>query len=378
VPEGLNLWDHGRILLTTDAVGGVWRYTLDLARGMASRGLAPVIAVLGPPPDASQRAEAAGLERVETGLKLDWTAESAAELEQTVTALRALASGARSVHLHAPALAGHHRWPMPVVAVAHSCTATWWHAVRGGALPADFAWRAAATGAGLRTADAVIAPTRAHADQVQTVYGEIAIQIVPNGAPPPPLLPLPLAGLGRRADQGRGEGGPPQQQSARRAQSVLAAGRLWDEGKNLTALDRIAPMLDQPIYAAGPIAGPNGAAIALPHLHLLGSLSATDMQAAYTRNTVFAAPARYEPFGLSVLEAALAGMRLVLWDIPSFRELWDGVARFVADDAALLDALRAALTQPGDGGAQTRAQRYTLDAMVAATIDVHRHVGASV
>ncbi len=31
-------------------------------------------------------------------------------------------------------------------------------------------------------------------------------------------------------------------------------------------------------------------------------------------------PARYEPFGLSVLEAALSGCALVLGDIPSLRE----------------------------------------------------------
>jgi glycosyltransferase involved in cell wall biosynthesis len=40
-------------------------------------------------------------------------------------------------------------------------------------------------------------------------------------------------------------------------------------------------------------------------------------------------PARYEPFGLSVLEAALAGCALVLGDIPSLRENWDGAAVFV-------------------------------------------------
>ena len=34
-------------------------------------------------------------------------------------------------------------------------------------------------------------------------------------------------------------------------------------------------------------------------------------------------PARYEPFGLSILEAALSGCALVLGDLPSLRELWD-------------------------------------------------------
>ncbi len=43
-------------------------------------------------------------------------------------------------------------------------------------------------------------------------------------------------------------------------------------------------------------------------------------------------PARYEPFGLSALEAGLAGCALVLGDIPSLREIWHGAAVFVDSD----------------------------------------------
>jgi glycosyltransferase involved in cell wall biosynthesis len=44
---------------------------------------------------------------------------------------------------------------------------------------------------------------------------------------------------------------------------------------------------------------------------------------------VFASAAVYEPFGLSVLEAAQAGCALVLSDISTHRELWDGAAIFI-------------------------------------------------
>ena len=56
---------------------------------------------------------------------------------------------------------------------------------------------------------------------------------------------------------------------------------------------------------------------------------------------MFVSSARYEPFGLAVLEAAAAGCALVLSDIPTFRELWDGAATFVAcdDDLALAQAI---------------------------------------
>jgi glycosyltransferase involved in cell wall biosynthesis len=62
------------------------------------------------------------------------------------------------------------------------------------------------------------------------------------------------------------------------------------------------------------------------------------------RAGIFAAPSRYEPFGLAVLEAALCGCALVLADIPTFRELWQGAAVFVSpDDPAAWTAAFAAL-----------------------------------
>jgi glycosyltransferase involved in cell wall biosynthesis len=57
---------------------------------------------------------------------------------------------------------------------------------------------------------------------------------------------------------------------------------------------------------------------------------------------IYAFPALYEPFGLSVLEAALCGCALVLGDVPSLRELWTGMAVFVdpRDPSAVTAAIR--------------------------------------
>lgn len=354
------------MLLTTDAVGGVWRYSLDLAAGMTQR---PILAVLGPSPSAVQRDEAAGLglDLIDTGLPLDWTAADPEALAAVTTALRDLAAGqgVQTIHLHAPALAGLDPWPIPVVAVAHSCVATWWDAVRGGPIPSDFAWRTEATRAGLKTAAAVIAPTHAHAAAVERAYGKFAITTVHNGT----LRPLPLAG--------EGGGG-----TTSRKPAIFTAGRLWDEAKNAAALNRAAPSLTAPIRAAGPTAGPNGTHIDLPSLHLLGTLGPAAMRRAYADATVFASLALYEPFGLSILEAAQAGLHLVLSDIPSLRELWDGAARFVppgADPAPALTAtLAAALADPADSPARTHAARYTIEKTAAGTLAVHRRLGARV
>ena len=116
---------------------------------------------------------------------------------------------------------------------------------------------------------------------------------------------------------------------------ILAAGRLWDDAKNIAALASIAPDLPWPILVAG-----DGAA---PGLHHQGRLSRPDLHRRMSEAAIFAAPARYEPFGLSILEAAAAGCALVLGDIPTLRELWTGAAMFVPPDRP--EALRSMLLQ---------------------------------
>jgi glycosyltransferase involved in cell wall biosynthesis len=123
---------------------------------------------------------------------------------------------------------------------------------------------------------------------------------------------------------------------------VLTATRLWDDAKNVRALDRAAAGLRWPVYAAGNAIGPDGHSHRFGNLSLLGHLDGRALKSSISRAAVFALPAKYEPFGLSVLEAALAGCALILGDIPSLREHWDGVAIFVPPDDA--DLLRLALS----------------------------------
>ena len=358
MPDGLGAPSR-RLLMTTDAVGGVWRYSVDLAGGLAAHGVQAVLAVLGPDADRMQRLEAEavpGLRVVNTGLPLDWTAKAPAELDGASEHLASLAAlvGAGGIHLHAPALVGAVRWPAPVVAVAHSCVATWWRAVRGGAMPDDFAWRTEATRVGLVAADAVIAPTAAHARAIEAVYGSVTVQVVHNGS-------------------------RLQRAKAQRRPAVLTAGRLWDEGKEVAWLDRVAAGLGAPVLAAGPIRAPDGPTVSFDGLQLLGALGLDALAEEYARATVFASMARYEPFGLAVLEAAQAGMALVLSDMPGFRELWDDAAIFVPDEDALRAALQQALAKPEPWAAraQARAGQYTIERMAAGTLDVHRGVLAT-
>ncbi len=350
-----------RILLTTDAVGGVWRYSLSLAREWAADGIAVELAVLGPDPGPAQADEAnaiPGLALHRTGLDLDWTAPDADALERSAAGLAALARrcGVDSVHLHAPALFGRDtRWPTPVVAVLHSCLLTWWRAMRTGPPPNGFAWRIEATARGIERADRVVAPSQAFRDAVRDAYRTgREIEAIHNGRAPLRTTAAPASA---------------------RPRAVLAAGRFWDEAKDAATLDDVAALLDAPVQAAGSFRGPNNADVATRSLQRLGSLDEHGLADAFGAARVFVSTARYEPFGLAVLEAAQAGLALVLSDIPTFRELWDGAATFVppGDPAGFADALLRALDDPAPlaAAARTRAARYSAAAMAMATRALH-------
>lgn len=303
-----------RLLMTADGVGGVWQYATDLARALGGQGVETIIALLGPPPPLEQRAAARaipGVTLVETGLPLDWLADTAEQVGLTGRKIAELARhmGADLVHLNQPAIAAGVRFPVPLIAVSHSCLATWWAAVEQGPLPDDFAWRTALHGEGLRAAQRIVTPSHAFADATSMTYG---------------LAERPLAiHNGRR---------PLRHPAAAIHDFAFTAGRLWDRGKNLATLDRAAARLGVPVKAAGPLVGPQGEQVKPAHVHALGRMNEDAVAGCLAARPVFVSAARYEPFGLAVLEAAAAGCPLVLADIPTFRELWGDVAMFVDPD----------------------------------------------
>ena len=164
---------------------------------------------------------------------------------------------------------------------------------------------------------------------------------------------------------------------------VCTAGRLWDEGKNVATLDAAAARLDVPVQAAGPLQGPNGARACLENVHTLGELSSERLQALFTARPVFASAALYEPFGLTALEAAHAGCALVLSDIPTHRELWDGAAIFIAarDSPAFASAINGIMSNPEQREelgrkARRRVQVYTPERMAGGMTEIYARVHA--
>jgi hypothetical protein len=94
---------------------------------------------------------------------------------------------------------------------------------------------------------------------------------------------------------------------------------------------------------------------------------------------VFVSSAATSPSAFAVLEAAQAGCALVLSDIPTFRELWDGAASSCRPRTTERSPTRSGAPRatPGHrarlGAAAARGRsRYTVEAMAAGTAAVYR------
>jgi len=356
-----------RVLITTDAVGGVWRYSLDLAQAVQKRGWTPILAVFGPHCSPAQRAEAAGVRLIETGAALDWTANAPPQLSASASLAARVAerTGCAVAHLHSPAFAAG--FALPVVAVCHSCPRTWAEAMGASAkretappAPEALDWRALALRRGMHAADVLLAPTQAFAAQVRRSYGlSRKLSVVRNGRT------LPALGSERRQTF---------------ADHAFAAGRWWDAAKNAETLDAAARLCDTPIRLAGPWRGPNSSHTARREaVEALGPLLAGEVAAHLARRPIFIGAALYEPFGLAALEAAQHGCALVLSDIPTHRELWSNAAVFAPPQnpqrfAALVDALRRNPDARAAWGAaaRRRSRAYSIERMAQRTIAAWR------
>ena len=331
-----------RVLMTTDTVGGVWTYALELADALAERDVEVVLAAMGSPLSASQRAElrASAVARTYAQeVKLEWMDDPWADLERVGRWLLDIRDEVDPdlVHLNGYTHATL-AWEVPVLVVGHSCVLSWFSAVQNEEAPAEWDRYATAVTAGLAAADLVIAPTRAMLRELERHYVlQTPREVIPNGRRP--------SGV-----------------HAPKEALVLAVGRLWDEAKNVAALERVAPDVGWPIFVAGLLEPGQRTR----HVRALGPLGRRETDAWLARASIFALPARYEPFGLAALEAAHAGAALVLGDIPSLREVWEDAALYVdpEDDEALSAALTLLIEEDGlrdemAARARVHAERYS-------------------
>ena len=297
-----------RILMTADAVGGVWTYSIDLARALCSRGASVLLVTFGPRPSKSQKRECQTIRRLElleSDYPLEWTADASEHaIEAGGNWLRRVGRtfAPDVIHLNGYGYAAL-PWQMPTVVVAHSDVYSWWEATDGVAPPAEWQRYHHRVAAGLVAADAVVAPSRAILTALSRHYSisKQKSKVIHNSSCLQPVR-------------------------ARKRNLVFGAGRLWDRSKNFSILNDVAERCAWPIHLAGSTQGTEPSRF--NQLALTGELGRQQMAEALGAASIFVHPSLYEPFGLSILEAAKSGCALVLSDIPSLCELWPDAAVF--------------------------------------------------
>ncbi|MBV9468388.1 MAG: glycosyltransferase family 4 protein [Abitibacteriaceae bacterium] len=321
--------------MTADSIGGVWTYALELARGLEPYDVTVALATMGSTLSPQLRHEAqrvANIELFESAFKLEWMEDPWREVQQAGEWLLELEAQLNPDIIHLNGYVhGALPWRHPVLVVGHSCVLSWWQAVQGEPAPLTWNHYRQQVTRGLRVADLVVTPTQAMLAELDKFYGPLPpSRVIHNGRDFKQFVPTTKEPF------------------------ALCIGRLWDEAKNVAALERIAPELVWPVYVAGSTQHPEGGSLRAGQLHALGHLDSHQLKDWLGRAAIYVLPARYEPFGLSALEAALSGCALVLSDIPSLREVWGEAATFVPldDDAALTSTLNTLM--------QDQSRRLTL------------------
>jgi glycosyltransferase involved in cell wall biosynthesis len=321
-----------KILMTADTVGGVWTYAAELTRAMPEHEFI-----------------------VETmdGYKLEWMDEPWQDVDRAGERLLEIERRESPDFIHLNGYA-HAALPFraPKLVVAHSDVLSWWRAVKGQRAPESWDTYRARVEAGLRAADFIVAPSRAMLNALHENYGfNTPSRVIYNAA-------------------------SRQLTTENRRRAVFTAGRLWDEAKNLHTVVEAASRIEAPVRIAG-----HGGTTA-PNIEHLGKLDRAAMQRAFAESSIYLFPALYEPFGLSILEAALARCALVIGDIPSLREIWRDAAIFVPprDADAIVHEVNALLADEERLAemarrAQKRAVTFTPERMANAYREIYSMAG---
>jgi glycogen synthase len=328
------------ILITSDTLNGNWTYTRELVSGLITRGCRVTLVSFGkiPLPDHTAWMDRLyGLNYLPTAFRLDWMQEGQHDFYDASAYLCSVVKDAKPDMVHSNHL-GHGALPVaiPRIVVAHGDMLTWWSAVHGRE-PKDSAWLRwyrQTLGRGLAEATAVVAPSEWMLNSLRAHYsGARHEAVIHHGRNPIFFNPYMT-----------------------KEDTVLAIGRLIDPAKQVTLLTQ--DRFPVPVCIVGddcsePAKVPLRADVRFEDgnsgIALKGPQSESQMRMLYSRASIYAGTARYEPSGISILEAALSRCALVLNDIPSLRELWGQAAiYFKTNDASSLADCVHLLNDDGD------------------------------
>lgn len=289
-----------KILITTDTVGGVWNYSMTMANGLLEDGVDVLLLAMGPFPSSGQLAEVSscpGITFFHLEGKLEWMDDPWDDVKVAGEWIHGIYSEHRPDLIHFNHFAHVTMvWECPVILVAHSCVASWWETVKKEPLPGRFAIYYQKVKEALHAADWVISPSLSMLHLYRYLYGQFDnASVIHNGS----------SFIAEITEE--------------KTPIIFSMGRIWDEAKNLKLLIKAAPNIKANIF----IAGEKSEDYETPeNVAFLGKLDREEVSYWLEKSSIYVLPVKYEPFGLSFLEAALHHCALVGGDIPTLREIW--------------------------------------------------------
>lgn len=359
------------VLVTADTMSGSWTYTRELVTGLVTRGVRVTLVTFGeiPLPDQTAWTDLLhGLEYRPTAFRLEWMYEAPQDIWESS---QFLASLVREVH---PDLLHLHQFchadlevDIPRLVMAHGDIISWTEAVQGHTprLTRWLRWYRDTILRGISAADAVVAPSAWMLETLRETYASPRREAVIY----PGRNPIFFNPYVSKND------------------SVLSVGRLLDAGKQVFLLtqhpqpftvcivgaDQTVPVPRIPIRADVKVSTNQSC------VSICGPQTEAQLRALYSRAAVYAATARYEPLGMTALDAAFSRCAIVANDIPSFREFWgDAALYFRTNDAASLaeilrrlDADRGLRHAYADRAYTRARERYTTKRMIDDYLDLY-------
>jgi glycosyltransferase involved in cell wall biosynthesis len=320
------------VIVTTDTLSPVWTYTQELVTGLASKGVTVTLVSFGDIPLPHQTAWMNGVADLDyrpTAFRLDWMQEGESDYRESTEFLTKLVEEVDPDLLHLNHLCyGNLPVQTPRIVVAHGDYISWWRGVHGREPKESrwLRWYRETTTRGLMRADVTVAPSSWMMETVRGCYVQPRREaVIYNGRNPINFNPY-----------------------VSKEKSVLAVGRLWDAGKQVNLLTQHPHPLPLCIVGGearvGELTLPIRADVKVEvndiNVTMRGLQTESQMRMLYSRASIYVATARYESFGMALLEAAFSRCAIVANDIPSFREIWGEAALyFRANDSESLAAL---------------------------------------
>lgn len=317
------------VLVTTDSLSGSWTYARELVTGLVTRGVRVTLVSFGEiplPEQTSWMDHLHGLDYRPTAFHLEWMQEAEQDLPESSAFLEALVRELRPDVLHLNQFCyGNLPVDVPRVLMAHGDLITRTHALHNRAPRPDgsLSWYRQTVLDGLAGADAVVAGSAWMLDRISACYTRPRrAEVIYPGRNPIFFNPY-----------------------VNKDDCVLAVGRLVDTSKQVFLLTQQPHSVPVCIVGAEhtvpmpriPIRADVKVDTEQTTVAIRGPQTEAQLRALYSRASIYAATARYEPLGISSLEAAFSRCAIVANDIPSFREIWgDAALYFRTNDAASL------------------------------------------